>query len=91
MKQILGSHLHRTLMILVMATVAAFWMRNDEMFGLAVGASTLGIAYLKGRLVVLDYMELRHAPVIWRALFEGWLLGVTGLLFLMYYLGHRGA
>lgn len=91
MRHWLGSYLHRTLAILVLATLAAFFMRNDEMVGLAVGATTLAIAYLKGRLVVLDYMELRHAPLIWRGFFEAWLMLITGLLFLMYCIGHNGA
>lgn len=90
MTQWLGSYLHRTLVILVLATTAAFWMRSGDMVGLAIGASTLAIAYLKGRLVVLDYMELRHAPRVWRALLEGWLLLVTTLLFVGYCFGRHG-
>jgi hypothetical protein len=87
MAQWLGSSLHRTLAILVFATAAAFWMRNDGLVGLAIGASTLAIAYLKGRLVVLDYMEMRNAPLVWRALLEGWLILVSTCLFVAYYLG----
>ncbi len=90
MTQWLGSYLHRTLVILVFATAAAFWMRSDGLVGLAIGASTLAIAYLKGRLVVLDYMELRHAPLVWRALLEGWLVLVSALLLIGYYLGRNG-
>lgn len=87
MIHILKTPLHRSLLILVMATVAAFWMRNDDMLGLAIGATTLGIAWFKGRLVVLDFMELRHAPTIWRLMIEGWLLLVTGLIFVFYFIG----
>jgi hypothetical protein len=90
MRTLLGSHLHRTLLILLTATAAAFWMRNDEMVGLGVGASTLAIAWFKGRLVVLDFMELRHAPVVWRTLIEGWLVLIVGCLFAGYYIGLAG-
>ncbi len=85
----LGVSLHRTLIILVVATAAAFWMRSDELTGLAVGIGTLAIAYVKGRLIVLDYMELRHAPRVWRLLIEGWLLLVTGLLLVFYFIGQN--
>ena len=79
--------LHRTFLILVAATVASFWMRSDDLVGVAVGGTTLAIAWLKGRLVVLDYMELREAPILWRGLAVGWLLLTTILLFSFYLLG----
>ncbi len=91
MISILKSNLHRTLLVLLAATIAAFWMRSDGLVGLSVGASTLAIAYLKGRLVVLDFMEIRHAPLLWRGLLEGWLLLVTGLLFIFYFYGQSAA
>lgn len=91
MLHILKTPLHRSLLILVIATVAAFWMRNDGMVGLGIGATTLAIAWFKGRLVVLDFMELRHAPTTWRLLIEGWLLLVTGLIFVFYFIGQSPA
>ena len=45
----------------------------------AVGA-VLGLAGLKGALIVLDFMELRDAPVLWRRLLLGWLGGVLVVL-----------
>jgi hypothetical protein len=91
MLTLVKSPLHRTLLILLVATVAAFWMRNDGLVGLSIGASTLAIAWFKGRLVVLDFMELRHAPLIWRALIEGWLLLVSACLFIGYWMGLNSA
>lgn len=87
MSALIGSSLHRTLLILLLATIAAFWMRSDDLVGLSIGATTLAIAYLKGRLVILDFMELRHAPLIWRSLIEGWLLLITGLILVFYVVG----
>lgn len=78
---------HRSALLLVVATIAAFWMRNDGAAGLGIGIGTLLVAYLKGRLIVLDFMELRHAPWPWRALVEGWLLIVSALIILLYYHG----
>ena len=91
MLDILKTPLHRSLLILLAATLAAFWMRNDGMVGLSIGATTLAIAWFKGRLVVLDFMELRHAPTAWRLLIEGWLLLVTGLIFVFYFIGQSAA
>jgi len=56
-------------------------VRAGGIVGLAAAAGTLAIAYFKGRLVILDFMELRDAPIIWRAVFEGWLLVVSILIF----------
>lgn len=42
----------------------------------------IGLAIFKGALVVLDYMELRHAPSFWRRVVLGWLLLVaSGIVF----------
>ena len=43
-------------------------------------AIVLGLSALKGALIVLDYMELRHAPALWRRLLLGWLAVVVVLL-----------
>src|SRR6266850_6249830 len=76
--------LQRTWLLLVGATAVALWMREDGLAGLTIGAMTLAIAYAKGRLVVLDFMELRRAPLLWRCLFEGWLLLISALIVTIY-------
>lgn len=40
----------------------------------------LGLAAFKGVLIALDYMELRHAPALWRRLVLGWLVLMVTLL-----------
>jgi len=37
----------------------------------------LGLATLKGRWILLDFLGLRSAPAIWRALVSAWVVGVT--------------
>jgi hypothetical protein len=49
-------------LLLVLATAVMFVLRAEGSASLAVAAATLAITYLKGRLVVLDFMELRYAP-----------------------------
>ena len=46
----------------------------------------LAIAFVKGRLVILDFMELREAPKLWRILLEGWLILVSSLILLAYWI-----
>ena len=45
----------------------------------------LAIAFLKVRLVGLEFMELRHAPTLFRVAFEAWvaIIGTT-LIFLFW-------
>ena len=76
--------LQRTWLLLAGATATVFWMREDGLAGLTIGVTTLAIAYAKARLVILDFMELRHAPLLWRCLLEGWLLLVSGLIVTIY-------
>ncbi|WP_273457301.1 cytochrome C oxidase subunit IV family protein [Nevskia ramosa] len=78
---------HRTWLILIIATAATFWVRADGLVGITAGAATLAIAAIKGRLVILDFMELRHAPNPWRSVISGWLMLVTVLLMVVYAFG----
>jgi len=87
MSGVLPDACNRTWLWLVLATGAAFWLRVDGAIGLAAGFTTIAIAYLKGRLVVLDFMELRDAPRIWRGLFEAWLLLVSAIILGVYRFG----
>ncbi|KAB0622732.1 cytochrome C oxidase subunit IV family protein [Castellaniella defragrans] len=71
-------------LLLIGLTVSGYVLRVEATADVLVGLATLAIAYLKGRLVVLDFMELRHAPRVWRGIFEGWLLLVTAVLVAVY-------
>lgn len=68
---------YRTWLLLVLLTVAAFGISDHTEWARYAGVATIAIAYLKGRWVVLDFMELRHAPALWRSLMEAWLLGIS--------------
>lgn len=48
-----------------------------------------GIAFAKGWVIINDFMELRHAPKLWRNLLLGWLLVVIGMILLAYWLSLR--
>lgn len=44
-----------------------------------VNGAVLAIAAIKARRIVLDYLNLRSAPALWRGLVTAWLLLVAGL------------
>lgn len=70
---------------LMAATAVTWWLgesgvsRSSGLWALAV---MFGLAFLKGRWIVLDFMELRHAPPLWRRLMLGWLAGVIAVIVL---------
>lgn len=68
---------------LVLGSLMTAWLgehRGDTGLGsLAIGAVLL-LSGFKGFLIAWSYMELRHAPRLWRVLVLGWLLAVLGLI-----------
>lgn len=56
---------------------------------LALTALVLGLAWLKGLGVLLEFMELRHAPPGWRWALIGGLTVVVSLIFLATALTHH--
>lgn len=75
-------------LILVAATSISF-VAFKEVLHSPAGITLLivGLAYFKARLVLLDFMELRHAPVAWRLAFEIWLAAASLLILAFCLLG----
>ena len=82
----------RTWIILLIATAVTYWLGESGTAGktgtIAVFAM-LGLAFVKGRLVIYDFMELRHAPMMWKIFLVGWLSFVLGMIMLAYWIGLR--
>jgi Prokaryotic Cytochrome C oxidase subunit IV len=57
-------------LLLIAATALSWAVGADHGTGSLVALVVLAIAALKVRLVGLDFMELRHAPIPLRAAFE---------------------
>jgi Prokaryotic Cytochrome C oxidase subunit IV len=50
------------------------------------------VAFIKVRLVILDFMEIRHAPVVMRIVGELWVALICTTLVLLYWHGaNKGA
>lgn len=68
---------------LVAATATTFVAAESGPSGSLLAVGVLVLALLKGKLIALHFMELRHAPALWRWSVLGWLwavvLGVIGI------------
>jgi len=82
----------RTWLILLMATGITYWLGESGTAGKAgtmAVFSMLALAFIKGRLVIYDFMEIRHAPTMWKIFLVGWLGFVLGMIMLAYWIGLR--
>ena len=77
---------NRAWLVLLVATGLTWWLGEVGAAGTGAILTMLAIAFIKGRLVILDFMELRGAPLMWRLLLEGWLIVVGGLVLLAYWI-----
>ncbi len=77
---------HRAWLALIVATSITWYLGEVGAAGTLAIVAMLAIAFFKGRLVILDFMELRGAPLLWRLLLEGWLILVSSLILLAYWI-----
>jgi hypothetical protein len=70
---------------LMLVTVVTTWLLQLHAVAATVGTlGTLAFASWKVRLIVLEFMELRHAPAAGRALFELWSIGAPLMIAAFY-------
>ena len=63
-----------TLFALIGLAIAAMWAPPLVPGALPGNAVLLALATLKGRRIVLDYLDLRAAPALWRGLVTVWVI-----------------
>jgi len=70
----------------LLAATALSWKIGHGSWGDArnAGVVILAIAFLKIRFVILDFMELRHAPLGMRMAGEAWVICIGGVLIALY-------
>lgn len=76
-------------LLLLMATGFTYWLGESGQLGHASMVPVLlifGVSFFKGLGVILNFMELRHAPALWRNLMLGWLVFVIGMILLAYWI-----
>ncbi|HNI83014.1 MAG: cytochrome C oxidase subunit IV family protein [Dechloromonas sp.] len=86
MNAFLKNPAHRAWLVLLVATGITWYLGEAGAAGTGAIVAMLAIAFVKGRLVILDFMELRGAPLLWRVVLEGWLILVSSLILLAYWL-----
>jgi hypothetical protein len=69
--------LETTLMLLIGLAIATLIAARSLPVAWLVNIVVLGIAILKGRCILLDFLGLRMAPAIWRGLITAWVLGLA--------------
>lgn len=82
--------LTRAWLILMVVTAVTFWMGESGSLGRGTMAPMLllfALTFVKGLLVSLDFLELRHAPALWRWMVLVWLALVLGAIVLAYWIG----
>ncbi|MFZ0907280.1 MAG: cytochrome C oxidase subunit IV family protein [Mycobacterium sp.] len=67
-------------LVLIAATLVSYALGAEHDVGSVVVVVVLGIAAIKVRLIGLDFMELRSAPMPLRAAFEGYCLALWAAL-----------
>ncbi len=63
------------LIALAFTTMALAGLTRDPVL---VDGTVLAIAAIKGRRILLDYLDLRSAPPLWRGLATAWLMLIVG-------------
>ncbi|MFT3666912.1 cytochrome C oxidase subunit IV family protein [Piscinibacter sp.] len=82
LRRLSSQRIHLVWLGLVAATALSWEMGHGIGFDDVRHASVaiLVVAFLKARFVILDFMELRHAPPAMRIAAEAWVVGVCALL-----------
>ncbi|WP_342806344.1 cytochrome C oxidase subunit IV family protein [Alteromonas sp. M12] len=89
MKTLLFSRYTFIWFILMAATIFTFVMGHDfaTIDSKYAGISIFVITFVKVRYVILDFMEIREAPIVLRLLNESWLAITCILMIWMFYKG----
>jgi hypothetical protein len=74
---------------LFIGTVTSWFLapEKDYLEPLLPGLIIILIAFLKVRLILLYFMELRIAPQPWRGLFEAWMAVACAIVMFLYIIG----
>ncbi len=81
MSHVTSAQAFRVWLFLVSATLCSGWLAEHHGFaGRWTAAAVMFVAAVKGRAVILYFMELKGAPRGWRVAFEVWIWLVPALI-----------
>ncbi|CAM5407580.1 cytochrome C oxidase subunit IV family protein [Thauera mechernichensis] len=72
---------------LIGATLLTWGMGTHGAAGTWAIAALAAISFWKGAVIILDFMALRHAPLLWRAITMGWMILVWAVIAIAYLKG----
>jgi hypothetical protein len=90
------SALEKRLAIVLLAlsavTVLSWWLAGDAALqsNATITFAVLVIAALKVRIIVMEFMEARHAPALLRRFTDAWLVLLVSVLLVIYLIGLHG-
>ena len=77
-------------LVLVAATLVSWWLVERRGAAAHIATTTaLLIARFKVRMVLQNFMELRTAPRLWRAVFDAWVAVFIGVIVAGYWIALR--
>lgn len=74
-------------LLLIAATVLTWLVGERGASGALVVAFLAVLSFAKGSVVILEFMALRRAPLMWRVLTLGWMALIWALIGLAYWNG----
>jgi hypothetical protein len=87
-----GNRLTAAWLGLSLITLVSWWIGANHGKGhfepnVVVTSAVLLIAAVKTRVIMREFMEVRHAPALLRRLTDAWIVLVFGLLLVLYWFG----
>ena len=73
-----ADRLDLTLIALIALAFATMAIAGLPRGPVLVDGAVLAIAAIKGRRILLDYLDLQSAPALWRGLATAWLMLIVG-------------
>lgn len=92
MQKLLSNKVDLAWGFLLVATLVTFALGESGVSDVDRGMAVLvmfSLAFAKGLSVIMYFMELRHAPLLWRILVTGWLSVVVGGILIAWWVGAR--
>ncbi|MBL4660248.1 MAG: cytochrome C oxidase subunit IV family protein [Alcanivoracaceae bacterium] len=80
-------NIHTILILLILLTISTYMFGHFNSSGLLVVLFLIISAFIKGLLIMREFMELRGVSLLWRVIMYGWLTTVCSTIVIAYTIG----
>lgn len=82
----------RVWLVLMVLTIGSYELAEDiaKRGGLAIMAGLFVLAFIKARLIIRHFMEVKHAPLALRIAFDVWVIAGPVALLTVAWMGNEG-